>query len=353
MLKVIDIEKALTIKNTLFIDVRAPAEFADGTILGAVNFPILDDEERAIVGTIYRKENSDQATLTGLNLVSSKLPNLYATIKQYSKEYEYIIIFCWRGGMRSKSTCSFLSMLNIPNVYQLANGYKSYRKYVIDFLDNKIEKYKFIMLHGLTGVGKTHILKKLEKAGKYTLDLEELAKNKGSVFGTIGFSEGSPSQKKFESLIFHVLYRADEKYIFVESESKRIGSVNVPDRVYDQMVNGYHIFVKTKIENRVEIILKDYVKYLEANDKSIGKALDHLRKRLGNEAVDTLIKKIEKKDYTFVIKYLMKYYYDPLYEYSIKKYENYHLTVEYEDMNEVIPILMDFIENIVSKKKGV
>ncbi|QZY56807.1 tRNA 2-selenouridine(34) synthase MnmH [Crassaminicella profunda] len=346
MVKVIDVEKALTLKNTLFIDVRAPLEYEDGTILGAKNIPILDDEERAIVGTIYRQENPHEATVKGLDLVSTKLPNLYSTVKQYSMEYDHIVIFCWRGGMRSKSVCNLLTMLNIDNIYQLKDGYKSYRKYVIDFLENKIERYKFIMLHGLTGVGKTHILDQLEAIKEPVLNLEEIAKNSGSVFGDIVFSGKPPSQKTFESLIFHVLYNSKENYIFVESESKRVGSVMVPDAVYNQMVNGYHVLIKTTFENRIEVILKDYAKHLEVNHSKIVASLNHLRKKLGNESVNNLINKIEEKDYTYVIQYLMEHYYDPLYNYSIKKYENYDLVIDYEKMEDVIPILNDFINNM-------
>jgi tRNA 2-selenouridine synthase len=347
VLKVIDIEKALTLKNTLFIDVRSPLEFGEGTILGAKNIPILDDEERAIVGTIYRKENPQEATVKGLDLVSTKLPNLYKTMKEYSMKYDHIVIFCWRGGMRSKSVCNLLSMLNVKNIYQLKDGYKSYRKYVMDFLENKMNQYKFIMMHGLTGVGKTHILDKLEAIGEPVLNLERIAKNSGSVFGNIVFSGRPPSQKDFESLIFHMLQNAKEKYVFVECESKRIGSVRVPETVYDQMIEGHHILIKTTLKNRIEIILKDYAHHLEVNHLKIVESLNHLRKRLGNEAIDQLIHKIEGKDYIYVVEYLMKYYYDPLYDYSIKKYENYDLVVDYEKIENTIPILNNFINNIL------
>jgi tRNA 2-selenouridine synthase len=347
VLKVIDIEKALTLKNTLFIDVRSPLEFEEGTIFTAKNIPILDNEERAIVGTIYRKENPEEATAKGLDFVSTKLPNLYQTMKEYSMEYDYIVIFCWRGGMRSKSVCNLLSMLNVKNVYQLRGGYKSYRQYVMDFLENKMSQYKFIMMHGLTGVGKTHILDELEAIGEPVLNLERIAKNSGSVFGNIVFNGKPPSQKDFESLIFHVLQDAKEKYVFVESESKRIGSVMVPETVYHQMIEGYHILIKTTLKNRIKIILEDYAHHLEINHFKIVESLNYLRKRLGNKAVDQLIYKIDEKDYTYVVEYLMKYYYDPLYNHSIKKYENYDLVIDYEKIENTIPILSNFINNIL------
>ncbi|WP_165000326.1 tRNA 2-selenouridine(34) synthase MnmH [Anaerophilus nitritogenes] len=344
MFKVIDIKKALTLEKTIFIDVRSPAEYEEGTILDSINIPILDDSERAIVGTIYRKENKDKATLTGLNLVSYKIPNLYETIKGYSKEYDHIIIFCWRGGMRSKSVCNLLSMLDIPNIYQLKDGYKGYRRYVINYLETDILKYDFIVLHGMTGVGKTHILQELKKIDVPILNIEEMAQNSGSVFGDMVFEKKPPTQKNFESLLFHKMYCMKESYIFIESESKRIGNVQIPDTLYHYMMQKHHILIQTTIENRVNVILKDYVHHLDRNYEKIKKSLHYLRKRLGNSAVDILIQKIDEKNYSYVIEYLMKYYYDPFYQYSIYKYE-YDLVIEYKHIEEAVTKLKEFIKN--------
>ncbi|WZL74900.1 tRNA 2-selenouridine(34) synthase MnmH [Clostridiaceae bacterium 35-E11] len=341
-MQVINIEKALEMQNVVFIDVRSPSEYKEATIYGAINIPILDDIERAMVGTIYRMESVEQATVEGLKYVAPKLPSIYAQIKEYSKKYDRVIIFCWRGGMRSKSTCDFLDMLRITNVYQLIGGYKAYRRYVVNFLKNSIDPYQFIMLHGLTGVGKTHILERLETIGYTVLNLERMAKNSGSVFGDIVFEGKPPSQKMFETYLFNCLYFTKNKYIFVESESKRIGSVQVPDSIYNQMISGYHILIHTTMNNRVEIILNDYVGTLERQDDKIKKAVHHLRKRLGNDPVDKLLKKIEQKDYISVIKYLIEYYYDPLYRYSIDKYEHYDLIIEYVNMDDAISQIIEF-----------
>ncbi|WP_053957381.1 tRNA 2-selenouridine(34) synthase MnmH [Inediibacterium massiliense] len=347
MFTVIDIKEALALEKTLFIDVRSPSEYEDGTILGAINIPILDDSERAIIGTIYKKESKDKATVTGLNLVSHKLPNLYETIRAYSKEYDYIIIFCWRGGMRSRSVCNLLSMLDIPNIYQLKDGYKGYRRHVINYLENDILKYHFIVLHGVTGVGKTHILEELKKEDIPILNLEEMAQNSGSVFGDLVFEKKPPSQKNFESLLFHKMHSFKESYIFIESESKRIGNVQIPDHLYHHMMQKYHILIETNLENRVNVILKDYIHHLDQNHEKIKKSLDHLRKRLGNKWVDTLIQKVDEKNYSYVIEYLMKHYYDPLYKYSIEQYE-YDLVIEYKYIKEAVTKLKEFIKNTLN-----
>lgn len=338
----ITVDEAMCLKKTIFIDVRSPSEYAESTVVNAVNLPILNDEERAEVGTVYRNESHQKAISLGVKYASYKLPSLYDQILEYKKEYEHIVFFCWRGGMRSKSVCDFLSMFKIPQVYQLVGGYKAYRKFVMDYFENRLDAFHFIMIHGLTGVGKTYILEGLSSKGMPVLNLEDLAQNSGSVFGDIVFKGEQPSQKMFESKIFHMLFTATGKNIFVESESKRIGNVQIPDKIYQRMINGNHILVSTSLDNRVEIILQDYIDHLDTNGEKIRRALEHLRKRLGNEAVDNLLQKQSEKAYTYIIKYLIEHYYDPLYQYSIDKYKEYDLDIFYEDIENAVDKLLDF-----------
>lgn len=346
MLKPIHVEDSLKIKNKLFIDVRSPSEFQESTIPGAVNIPILDDEERAQVGTVYRQESPEKATILGLDFAAPKLSRIYGTIQEYARKYDAVIVFCWRGGMRSKSVCSFLDMLHVANIYQLVGGYKAYRKYVVDFLDQGIERFRFVMLHGLTGVGKTYILEKLKALGQPVLDLERMAQNSGSVFGDIVFEGTPPTQKTFESRIFDTLYAIKEDYVFVESESKRIGNVQVPDSLYNRMIGGFHILIHTSMENRIHTILQDYVEHLDGKNHKIINAILHLRKRLSNDVVSNLIGKIENKDYIYVIKYLFEHYYDPLYQYSIDKYKPYDLVIDYGTMEDAVTVLQNFVKTI-------
>ncbi len=346
MLKPIAVIDALNMPNRLFIDVRSPSEFAESTIPGAINIPILDDDERAEVGTIYRRESKEGATAVGLDFVFPKLTEIYERIKSYSDTYDSIVIFCWRGGMRSKSVCNFLNMMHIPNTYQLAGGYKAYRKHVVDFLENSISQYKFVMLHGLTGVGKTHILELLHQCGQPVLDLERLAQNSGSVFGDIVFEGAPPTQKNFEASIFDNLYKISNHYVFVESESKRIGGVHVPEPLYAKMIGDIHVLIETSLSNRVDVILSDYVSQLAHKNEKIIAAIQNLNKRLGNDVVTDLVYRVEKKEYKYVIEYLIEYYYDPLYKYSIEKYEPYDLIIEYEDIEEVVAKLDNYVKYI-------
>ena len=351
MHNLIKIEEGLKLDNKIFIDVRSPAEYEEATIPGAINVPLLEDQERTAVGTVYRNESIEKAKQLGISFASHKLPEIFKLINQFHTENRIVIIFCWRGGMRSKSVCSFLNSLNLSRVYQLVGGYKAYRKFVVEYLENKPKFFRFLMLHGLTGVGKTHILEELKRMGESILNLENLANNSGSVFGNILFCEKSPSQKQFESYIFNELYHAKRKTIFVESESKRIGNVQIPEPLFEKMMNGYHILIKTDIENRIRIIKKDYVN--SNQDEKIIAAIGHLRKKVGHQLVEELILKIKNKVYDPVIRTLIDIYYDPLYKYSINKYEKYDLTVDYDIIAEVFPLLIEFSKSVEEESKGV
>ena len=348
MLNRIDVEEALNMKDAIMIDVRSPAEFEEATIPGAINIPLLEDMERANVGTAYRQESIEKATTLGINYASQKLTDLYSLINNYHLQKKKIIIFCWRGGMRSKSVCSFLNSLNLINVYQLVGGYKSYRKYVLDFLEKPMD-FRFIVLHGLTGVGKTHILNELEKSGEPVLDLEYLASNSGSVFGNIAFKRKCPSQKMFESYVFNVLYSLRRKVIFVESESKRIGNTQIPEKIYEKIINGDHVLINTTLENRIKIIKNDYIK--SNQDDKIIDAIQNLKKRLGNEKVVDLVNKIHEKNYDYVIRTLIEIYYDPLYKYSIEQYEEYDLILDYNEISDILPELIQWGKLLENKNE--
>ncbi len=349
-MKIISVQDSLNIKNTVMIDVRSESEFEEATIPGSINIPVLEDTERSIIGKIYRHESKEKATELGINYASSKLSKIYNEINKYHQQGKDVIIFCWRGGMRSKSVCAFLNSLGLNNVYQMKGGYKAYRNYILDYFE-KSDEINFIVLHGLTGVGKTHILNELEKKDQPVLDLEYLAKNSGSVFGNIAFKEKPPSQKMFESYIFNTLYFSKRKVFFVESESKRVGSTQVPGKIYRKIIEGTHVLINTNMNNRINVIKHDYVKANQ--DEKIIEAIYHLKKKLGNEQVKKLVNSIHEKNYDYVVRILIEKYYDPLYKYSIDQYKDYDLTLDYNKIEDIIPTLMDFyklVENRIERK---
>ncbi|HZX20778.1 MAG TPA: tRNA 2-selenouridine(34) synthase MnmH, partial [Clostridia bacterium] len=209
----VTVEKAINMEDKIFIDVRSPSEFIRGSIPGAINIPILDNDERADVSTIYTNKSHEEAKARGIQYASSKLSSIYNRVSMLAKRHKNIILFCWRGGLRSDALSSFLGTLGV-NIYQLEGGYKKYRRYVIEYFDENKFEHKFIVLHGYTGVGKTEILTQLKTLNIPVLDLEHLAKNSGSVFGNIAYQNEKPvTQKTFEALLFETLRLSNNKYI--------------------------------------------------------------------------------------------------------------------------------------------
>lgn len=342
MINKIDIQKALSIKDAVMIDVRSLNEFKEDTIPEARNIPILTNEEREHVGYLYKQVNREKAKEAGLKYASEKLVDIYKEIKRIIDENKVPILFCYRGGMRSSSVATILDIMGL-DIYIIQGGYKSYRAYVRDNLPMFQDKFKFVVLHGYTGVGKTKLLIDLENRGIDIVDIEGLAKNSGSVFGSLAYKSDSNSQKTFESLLFKNFQSIKSKMVFTESESKRVGRVILPDFMFDDMQSGYKILIKTNMKNRVKNIMEDYVDTdIPDKEKKLIEAINKLRKRLGNDKVDKLVQDVNTGDYDSAIETLMVDYYDPLYEYSINKVEEYDLIIEYDDINRAVDTLIEF-----------
>jgi len=344
----ISVSEALKVKKkSIIIDVRAPKEFLEASIPGAINLPIFDDMERSEVGTAYKQIGKEEAVELGVKLVSPKLEAMTKTIMSYAKEYDKVIIYCWRGGMRSESICKLMQTLIKGSVYQLDGGFKAYRKFVMDYNENNISSKKFIVLHGLTGVGKTRILVGLDELKYPILDLEGLANNAGSVFGNILYPKKQPTQKDFEALLFETVYFADTDYFYVESESKRIGAVSIPETYMAEMSKGIHILISTTtVDIRMDNLILDYKENID--DESIIKCLNHLRKQLSNDTVDNLIEMLNDGKLDQLVKILLVDYYDPLYKYSIEKYEPYDYKVEYAKIQGAVDEIAGLYETIIA-----
>lgn len=339
------VDQAINMEDKIFIDLRSPLEFSKGSIPGAINMPILNDKEREDVGTIYKKKSKKEAKVKGIQYASSKLSYIYEKISSLNKQYENIILFCWRGGLRSATVSSFLNVLGL-NIYQLEGGYKQYRKYVIEYFNNNNFKHKFIVLHGYTGVGKTDILEELEKLNVSILNLEYLAKNSGSVFGNINYKNEKPiSQKLFDALLFDSLRSNNSKYIVVESEGHRIGGVSLPETLWNAIVDGKHILINTSIENRVERLVNEYVSTISNCDFLLEDAILHLKKRMGLEKINQLIYWIEQNKYAEVAENLIVEYYDLLYKHSIDNY-SYIVEINYDDIREAINKITELYYNL-------
>ncbi|MEF9990483.1 MAG: tRNA 2-selenouridine(34) synthase MnmH [Romboutsia sp.] len=333
-MKTISVENALRLQNSIFVDVRTESEHQEDNISNAFNMPIFRDNEHNEIGTIYKMQGKDEAIKKGFDYVSYKLKDMYVQAMSLASEYDNIVIYCARGGMRSGSVVNLLSSLGV-NVYQLEGGYKSYRNYVISYLKDVMDKKQFIVVHGLTGAGKTDLLNKLEDRNIDNIDLEGLAKNSGSTFGFITFEEKPPSQKQFETKIFEGLYFSKTDLLFIESESKRVGHVSIPHEIYEAIVrDGYHILLECSIENRVKRLCRDYIYGKDDGNVEVLKdCINKFRKRLGHTVVDKYIELLECGKYEELVeKYLVEYY-DPLYMHSVEKYK-YNKVINFDNMDE-------------------
>lgn len=342
MIKEIDIREAINCENLVFVDVRSESEYNDDTIPGAINIPILNDKERQHVGYVYTKVSKDEAKKIGLKYASNKLTKFYETAKNLEKNNKHLALFCYRGGMRSNSIAKILDVMGM-DLYLIKGGYKNYRKYVVEELTKYKGNFKFIVLHGFTGTGKTKILQLLENLGEPILNLENLAQNSGSVFGNIAFENQSRTQKQFESLLLKAFINNSKSYFFTESESKRIGKVVLPEYLFDDMDKGYHIFINTSIDNRIHNIVDDYIcNSSTLKDDDIRVAIKKLKRSLGNNRVNKLIEELDKKNYKYIAKELMLHYYDPLYKYSLDKIGRYDLTINYSTIDNAVKELIAF-----------
>lgn len=337
-------------EGVLFIDVRTPEEYSIDSITGAINIPLFTNEERKEIGTVYKQVSKREAIGLGYKYGGARLRDYFKFVQEMESKYHKIVFMCARGGGRSAFVVANLS-LAFGNIYQLENGYKGYRSYLLSNLDSEILKHEYIVLTGKTGVGKTKFLKFLTAEGYPVIDLEGYANNRGSLFGDLGLE--SHSRKRFDSLLFHALKTCKSPHIFIEGESKKIGNVVLPNQLVDKMVTGTHLFLNTSMGPRVRNILKDYGLDRGIIDKQekeiIINKLHYLKKRLGAQKVNELIQYIQEDKYQYVVEYLINEYYDPLYQYSEDQYNNV-IQVQFETCEEGLKLIKREYERAKTKE---
>lgn len=257
------------------IDVRSPGEYLEDHITGAVNLPVLDDEERIRVGTLYKQSSPFAARKVGAALVARNIAgHLETHFADKDKDYRPLL-YCWRGGQRSGSLALILAETGWHTTL-IEGGYKAYRSHVIETIRARADEIPFVVLNGFTGAGKTLILKSLEKSGHQVIDLERLACHKGSVFGGDPDSQ-QPPQKRFESLIFDLLSRFDvSRPVFVEAESAKIGRLNLPNSLWQRMKQAPVVEILSPLESRAAYLTADYVEWLSDTDR-VERSIDRLK----------------------------------------------------------------------------
>ncbi len=301
------------------IDVRSPGEYYKGNLPNSINIPLFDNEERSIVGKIYKNYGREKAVIKGLEFVANKIDsmvdnliealNSYKSINNNLKIEEPIIkIYCARGGMRSNSISWLLEKYNLKNI-TLQGGYKSYRKWTIDSFN---KNWELVVVGGKTGTGKTKLLKILEDNNFQIIDLEALACHRGSTFGGLGMKK-QPSNEQFENLIAEELKRfTKNKKIFVEAESANIGKCKIPHEFFSKMKVSERIEIIKSESNRLEELIKTYSVFKE---QDLIDAVMRIKKRLGPQRTKIAIDSIKTKDWKSVCKSVLEYY-DKCYEYE-------------------------------------
>jgi len=299
------------------IDVRSPAEFAIDHIPGAINCPVLDDSERATVGTIYKQQSPFEARKIGAALVAKNIAtHLEAECHGKPKDWKPLI-YCWRGGNRSGSMALIFAKIGWP-VAQLDGGYKAYRHSVTKVLEQLPLALQFRVICGTTGSGKSRLLHYLAEAGAQVLDLEQLAAHRGSVLGDLPLHP-QPSQKMFDTRLWDALRRfTADRVVYVESESKKIGDLRVPDALMNQIRNSPCVRLELSNEHRVRLLMEDYPHLLNDIQK-LKSLLSHLVQLHGHEKIRRWHAMAEAGDMPKLVEALLEEHYDPAYLRSIEK----------------------------------
>ena len=311
--RLISLEEFWKLREQLpLIDARSEGEFSQSQIPGSFNLPILTNEERIKVGTLYKEEGSIEATLKGFELVGPRFHEIQKEALERFPEQK-AIVYCWRGGMRSQILSWLLSMVGFE-IFRLKGGYKTYRTYTFEKVR---ENYPLLVLGGKTGTGKTVLLKKLKESGEQVIDLEGLAHHKGSSFGSIG-QLPQPTVEQFENLLAEELRLMDLRNpIWVENESRKIGRLIIPDHFYEQMIKSPLLEIHKSDEERIKHIAEEYGKLPEAE---LIAAVKRLQKRLGGLRTQQAILDIQEKNHTSWISNLLLYY-DKTYDFDLQRHE--------------------------------
>ena len=311
----------------IIIDVRTPAEFEQGHIANAINIPLFSNEERVVVGTIYKQVGKDEAIEKGLEFVGVKMADMVKQAKAASNG-KPLFLYCWRGGMRSGSVAWLFSTAGL-DVNLLVGGYKAYRREFDLFLDRA--DFKLIILSGATGCGKTEALKLIKERGEQMIDLEGLANHKGSVFG--GFGKGQqPTTEEFINRLHHQFLEYDkDRVIWCEGESMLIGHVYLPKKLYDKMQISHKIVIEMSTEQRLDRLM---VEYGEFPVEMYEMAFNKIRKRNGSDVTDRAINLIQEGNVFDAAKIALAYY-DKSYRKGVISQDKLlgHITLDNTDMS--------------------
>jgi tRNA 2-selenouridine synthase len=307
---IIPIDEFLQLRAALpIVDVRSENEFAEGRIRNAENIPILNNEERAAVGTDYKHKGQMEAIKTGFRLVGPRFLEIINHAERVGGQKE-LLVHCWRGGMRSSNFCQIIGMAGIKT-HQLQGGYKAYREAALASYRMPMQ---LRMIGGFTGSGKSEILRALAQQGEQIIDLENLANHKGSVFGGLMMSP-QPTTEQFQNELFEELLKLDtSRRIWVEDESIAIGKIFLPQDFWSQMLSAPVYAVDLDKAFRIERLVSEYG---HADKQAFLGAMESIVKKLGGQHFKEAKQKLFEGDMAATIEILL-HYYDKAYETGLK-----------------------------------
>jgi tRNA 2-selenouridine synthase len=291
--------------NSPLIDVRSPGEYEKGHIPGAVNIPLFSDAERADVGTVYVQQSKEKAMELGYEYVTPKLADFITESKKVAQNGK-VVVHCWRGGMRSRSFAQHLHDNGFTDVSVIIGGYKAYRTHLHSIFDIP---FNLRIVSGYTGSGKTLIIKQLQNMGLQAVDLEGLAKHKGSAFGAVA-QQVQPTVEQFENNLFEVWRKLDyTKPIWLEDESHNIGGVNIPMNLFHQMRNCPAYFLDIPKEERARYLVTEYA---EADPEFLAESIRKISKRLDGQKTKEAFQYLNENNF-YEVAFIALSYYDKTY----------------------------------------
>jgi tRNA 2-selenouridine synthase len=315
------------------VDVRSPGEFAEGHVPGSLNLPLLDDAQRAAVGRAYNQQGAQAARMLAMDLVTPRLPAYLRSLKLVATRGSRLAVMCWRGGERSRNVVLLLALIGV-RAERLEGGYKAYRRMVIEGLQAWRPDRPVATLYGLTGSGKTALLRRLSEMAPSTtprpsvVDLEGLALHRGSLLG--GLNQPSRrTQKDFESRLWDVLRKADGDYLLFEGEGAKIGHLLLPENVAQAVRGGVPVHVHASVEQRAATILSEYAPstWSEADVQNFGGALTVIGRKVSGVSQARLRERFASGRHAEVVEELLVTYYDPLYRHSSVDGREFALTL--------------------------
>ena len=307
----------------MIIDVRAPSEYADDHIPGAINLPVMNDAERAEIGTMYKQESPFVAKRAGAAVVARNIATHLETVLADAPRHFKPLVYCWRGGQRSGSMARIFSEIGW-HTGVIEGGYKAYRKSVLDTLDAVPPSLPIIILRGRTGTAKTHILRRAAELGAQIIDLEGLASHRGSLLGPEP-DRPQPSQRQFESDLTVELSKLDSsRPVFIEAESNKVGQIHIPAVLWAAMREKPTVTITADVGSRAAFLQHDYA-HIIADPVRLDPLLQWGAGRLGHKIIDEWRSHIAAGNWGDFVESVLIDHYDPAYDRSSKSRDHHHL----------------------------